>query len=441
MLSGSAFNAFLKTLEEPPSYAVFILATTEPHKLPITILSRCQRYDFHRISNETITDNLAGLIRQEGVEAEDKALQYIARMGDGSMRDSISLLDKCIAFNLGEKLTYENVLQTIGAVDTEVFSRVFRAVLSGNVTAALGELESAVNEGKDITQFINDLIWYLRNLLIANVSSGAADDLLGLSKENLQTLKEDARLADPETLMRYIRIQSELVNDIRFSPVKQILTEVSFIRMARPQMESDTASLADRVRQLEGGRAPRQTDMPRQPAAPAEREAPGQTPVQEHLPEVPWHAEPDAQYTAPQQQTQQSGPQVMAQPAQQPAPQDLAAHSSAGDSISACWPDIVSACDSSILRIALKKSAPQDNEGGVSVFAANDLNYNTIREHTREVEELIRRVTGKEISVNVRKESERGSVSAGGKSRQSDPGFPEELMRKNIKFDIGTEEY
>ena len=251
MLSASAFNAFLKTLEEPPSYAVFILATTEPHKLPITILSRCQRYDFHRIDTPTIAANLKMLTEQEGVDAEEKALAYIARVGDGSMRDSISLLDKCIAFSLGEKLTYENVLQTLGVVDTDIFSRVFRAVLASDASSALRELEKAVDEGKDLSQFISDFVWYLRNLLLVNAGGSSVDDLLGVSEENLKKLKEDAHLADAPTLMRYIRILSELLGELRFSMTKQILAEVAFIKLAKPQMETDSASLADRIRQLE----------------------------------------------------------------------------------------------------------------------------------------------------------------------------------------------
>ena len=119
MLSIGAFNALLKTLEEPPEYVIFILATTEVHKIPITILSRCQHYDFKRISIETITDRMRDLMQEEQVEVEEKALRYVAKAADGSMRDALSLLDQCIAFYLGQKLTYDNVLEVLGAVDTD----------------------------------------------------------------------------------------------------------------------------------------------------------------------------------------------------------------------------------------------------------------------------------------------------------------------------------
>ena len=137
MLSTGAFNALLKTLEEPPEYVIFILATTEVHKIPITILSRFQRYDFHRISIDTIAARLSEILKEEGIEAEEKAIRYVAKAGDGSMRDSLSLLDQCIAFYLGEKLTYDKVLEVLGAVDTEVFSGMLREILAGNEKNAI----------------------------------------------------------------------------------------------------------------------------------------------------------------------------------------------------------------------------------------------------------------------------------------------------------------
>ena len=156
MLSIGAFNALLKTLEEPPSYVTFILATTEAHKIPITILSRCQRYDFRRITVETIADRLRELTEKEQVEVEDKALTYIAKAADGSMRDALSLLDQCIAFYLGQTLTYDKVLDVLGAVDTEVFSKLLRKVLAGDVTSAIRILEDLNIGGRKLSQFVSD---------------------------------------------------------------------------------------------------------------------------------------------------------------------------------------------------------------------------------------------------------------------------------------------
>ena len=250
MLSIGAFNALLKTLEEPPSYVIFILATTEVHKIPITILSRCQRYDFKRITIETIADRIRELTDIEHVSIEDKAIRYIARTADGSMRDALSLLDQCIAFHFGQELTYDKVLDVLGAVDTEVFSRLLRVVLQGDVTAAIRILEEMVMQGRELTQFVLDFTWYLRNLLLIKSADGM-EDVIDISSENLARLKEEALEADNDVIMRYIRVLSELSGQIRYATQKRILIEIGLIKLCRPQMETDTNSLADRVRVLE----------------------------------------------------------------------------------------------------------------------------------------------------------------------------------------------
>lgn len=421
MLSGSAFNAFLKTLEEPPSYAVFILATTEPHKLPITILSRCQRYDFHRIDTATIAASLKELTDKEGVEAEDKALSYIARVGDGSMRDSISLLDKCIAFSLGEKLTYENVLQTLGVVDVEVFSRVLRAVLSSDASAALRELENSVDEGKDLTQFISDFVWYLRNLLLVNAGGSSCEDLLGVSEENLQRLKEDAGIATAQTLMRYIRILSELLGEMRFSMTKQILAEVAFIKLAKPEMETDAQSLSDRIRQLEA--AMKSGAVPLQTAAPVKNAAPVPAPQAIHS-DAAAHEESAFTFEEPVRETA--------------AFSDT--ESTKGVSVEASWGDIISACSGPVLRMALKKSEAEENQDGVTVYTPDGINLNTVKNQVKDVEALIKKVTGRSVQVAVRALGEKGTARRQSFAAQAQTdAFPEELLR-NINFEIGTEE-
>ena len=162
MLSTGAFNALLKTLEEPPSYVIFILATTEANRIPITGLSRCQRYDFKRISIPTLVGRLKELTGAEGIQVEEKALTYIARAADGSMRDALSLLDQCVAFHYGKLLTYENVLDVLGAVDTSVFGKIFRAVAEKDTRGCIYQLEELVMQGRELGQFVNDFIWYLR---------------------------------------------------------------------------------------------------------------------------------------------------------------------------------------------------------------------------------------------------------------------------------------
>ena len=282
MLSIGAFNALLKTLEEPPSYVIFILATTESHKIPITILSRCQKYDFRRISIETISDRLMDLLQQEGVEAEEKAVRYVAKAGDGSMRDALSLLDQCIAFYLGEPLTYDHVLEVLGAVDTEVFSRLLRSILANNVVQAIELLEELIVQGRELGQFVTDFVWYLRNLLLVK-SSDQMEDVLDMSSENLALLKEEADMIESDVIMRYIRIFSELSGQLKYAPQKRVLIEIALIKLCRPAMETTQDALTDRVAQLEKKVEEGVTVV----AAPAAQSASGSAPAAPQKPKEP----------------------------------------------------------------------------------------------------------------------------------------------------------
>ncbi len=250
MLSTGAFNALLKTLEEPPSYVIFILATTEVHKIPVTVLSRCQRYDFRRISGDTIAGRLAQMAQAEAIQAEEKALRYIAKKGDGSMRDAISLFDQCAAFYYGETLTYEKVLEVLGAVDNEVFSRLLRTVAAGDTAGSIRMVEELVLQGRELSQFVLDFTWYMRNLLLLE-TAGGDEEVLDMTAEDMARLREEAKLIDNETLMRYIRVFSELSSQMRYAAGKRVLLELAVIRLTKPQMEENLDSLVQRVKELE----------------------------------------------------------------------------------------------------------------------------------------------------------------------------------------------
>ena len=250
MLSIGAFNALLKTLEEPPSYVIFILATTEVHKIPITILSRCQRYDFKRISLETIADRLRELTQAEQIQVEDKALLYVAKAAEGSLRDALSLLDQCVAFHYGRVLTYDNALEVLGAVDSSVFSQMFGAIVEGRTRDCICSLEEIVIQGRELGQFVTDFIWYMRNLLLIQ-SADDAEGLVDMSEENLKQLRSDAGKTDGTTLMRYIRIFSELSNQLRYASQKRVLVEVALIKLTRPSMEPNLDAILQRLGDLE----------------------------------------------------------------------------------------------------------------------------------------------------------------------------------------------
>lgn len=250
MLTTSAFNALLKTLEEPPSYVIFILATTEPQKLPLTILSRCQRYNFKRITNEVITKRLIEVIEAEKIEAEEKALRYIARMAEGSMRDGLSLLDQCISFYIGEKLTYDGVLGVLGAMDVEVYSSLLAYIIRRKVSGAMELLERVTMEGRDLSIFITEFTWYLRNLLLVK-SSEKNLEKIDISSEDIPIFKEQANKVDMNAIIRYIHVLADLSNKIKYSSQKRVLVEVAIIKLMTPQMELDKESLLERIRLLE----------------------------------------------------------------------------------------------------------------------------------------------------------------------------------------------
>lgn len=250
MLSAGAFNALLKTLEEPPSYVIFILATTESHKIPVTILSRCQKYDFRRISLDTIYERLMELLGREGIEAEEKAVRYVAKTADGSMRDALSLLDQCISFYLGQKLTYEKVLEVLGVVDIEVFNKLTTDVSRGLTMDALAIIDEVVWQGRELSQFVMDYTWYLRDLMLLKVSEGV-NDQLDLSAENIKSMLEVAENIEINTIMRYIRVLSELSNDLRYVTQKRVALEVAVIRLTTPMMQTDETSILERLRVVE----------------------------------------------------------------------------------------------------------------------------------------------------------------------------------------------
>ena len=366
MLSAGAFNALLKTLEEPPSYVIFILATTEAHKIPITILSRCQRYDFKRITIDTISNRLIALLEKEEVEAEEKAVRYIAKAADGSMRDALSLLDQCIAFYLGKTLTYDNVLEVLGAVDIEVFSKMFKYVLNGSVVQCIELLEDMIMNGRELGQFVTDFTWYLRNLLLVKTSDEAVD-IIDVSSENLIALRQEAALTDTDTLMRYIRIFSELSNQVKYASQKRVIIEIALIKLCKPAMEKNYDSILNRLslieKQLENGVVP----------SPSQNESPAQ------IKEEP----------KPEEDRDVILPSAL--------PEDL-------KQVASNWARIVAEVSPAIkamLGNAVPSAGP-DNNLQLLFTEAVDRDFVEKEEHKQEIENIIRKKINKEVTVRTK---------------------------------------
>ena len=249
-LSKPAFNALLKTLEEPPAHALFILATTDPQQLLPTVISRCQRFDFHRIGVKEMTNVLAEYMQSENVDIEQEALAYISEVSDGAMRDALSLLDMCMSFFYGEKITAEKVRDITGAVDKGIFFDLTDAIAESNAAAALEIVENTVLGGRDIHQFINEYVNHIRNLLVSRTveESCAA---LDYSDSYIQRLRGQSQKLSYDYLINLIGQFSQLQNSVKKSLNPRIQLEVACIRACAPLTQNDNSSLEKRLKSVE----------------------------------------------------------------------------------------------------------------------------------------------------------------------------------------------
>lgn len=249
MLTNEAFNALLKTLEEPPEYVLFILATTEPHKLPATILSRCQRFDFRRISTENIVERLKTVCSKEGLDADEDAVKLIARNCDGAMRDALSILDQCSVYG-DRRITHDQVLEVLGIVNNEYLYRMSEMVLKEDAGSAVKTVDEIAAGGKDINQFIRDLMVHYRNLLMTKVVD-KCEDVIDMSREGIEQLKKLSAAYDKNNIIRCIGILSELENEAKWSGNPRILLEVALVKMCRSNNDSSLEGILARITKLE----------------------------------------------------------------------------------------------------------------------------------------------------------------------------------------------
>lgn len=226
MLTNEAFNALLKTLEEPPSFVLFILATTEAQKIPLTILSRCQRFDFRKINQDEIKNHLSEIVKEEGVKISDEALQVISRKASGGMRDAISILDQCIAF-AGEEIELSHVEMVLGTVNDESAAQLLDAVIARDYSKMFSMLNTFVQQGKDMKQIMQDFTAYIRALLLLKVSND--EHLSDISGNALNIAKTQMNSVSVDYLGRMINRMSEAQRDLRFSNQPQIILEAAFV--------------------------------------------------------------------------------------------------------------------------------------------------------------------------------------------------------------------
>lgn len=250
MLSIGAFNALLKTLEEPPSHVIFILATTDPHKIPVTILSRCQRFDFKRISNKTMADTLKKYMSEENIVIEDRAVDYVVKISDGAMRDALSILDQCISYYYGEEITLEKVLEISGSVDDGVFFSLTDALCELNSSRCMDIIEEIIQNGRDINQFVNEAVMHWRNELIAITVDGNSD-VLDASRDTIIRYLEQGQKVGSDVLMKLINVFSELQSQLKYAFNNRILLEVVCIKFCNAADKENLTDVFQKLKLLE----------------------------------------------------------------------------------------------------------------------------------------------------------------------------------------------
>ncbi|WP_099192423.1 DNA polymerase III subunit gamma/tau [Tepidibacter mesophilus] len=249
MLSQGAFNALLKTLEEPPYYIIFILATTEAHKIPATILSRCQKYDFKRVKVDDIVLRMKKICNDLDIEVEEKALNLIARNAGGALRDALSILDQCVSYSENE-IKYSDVVNLLGTVNIDFLFDMSKYIIEEDTKHALELLNELIICGKDIKQFLTDLIDHFRNLMVCKVSHEVYE-IINLPIETIDLLKNQSESVDLNNIIRIINLLSDTQNNIKYASNSRILVEIAIMKLSEPALKLDEKSILNRIQNIE----------------------------------------------------------------------------------------------------------------------------------------------------------------------------------------------
>ena len=309
MLSMQAFNALLKTLEEPPHHAVFILATTEAHKIPPTILSRCMRFDFKLIPQADLEERLRHVFDNIGKKYEAEAIAAIARAGAGSVRDMLSIADTCAAYTEG-KLTYADVMEVLGGADFDSICALCGAMLQGDTGSALEVAERFLAAGKSVGMLTSDVLQFLNECAIAKSCKGARE-LLSMPEGDFAALSAVAKNAAPYTLLRATEIFAKAESELKYSTLPRVIFEAALLKASMPQTETDTEALLSRIEMLENAvkngvkvavKEEKEAPVSKAKAKPQEKVAVAEAPVYDEPPiydEPPVYDQPTAYDDAP----------------------------------------------------------------------------------------------------------------------------------------------
>lgn len=399
MLTTEAANALLKTLEEPPAHAVLILVTTEPHRLPTTITSRTQRFDFRRIPQATIVDRLRTIASAEGITADEDALILIAHSADGALRDAESLLDQLNAFCRGS-ITKPDVLAVLGVIDEEVAQEMAEAVIVGDAARCLALVGTVIEEGRDVRQILRGLVEQFRDLLIVAIVKDPGE-IVETTESRLHSLREQSSRLAPAAIVQKIRILTAAEAEARVTTQPRVVLEMALLRAARPEMDPSLEGLAARVDALEHRAGhPAQTPVPSPPASSAPR-----PPARGRAPEA---ARSDGTHRAPA-----GAPDSHASPSTPPEAQSVPAASEDGgatpvslDALRARWGRVMEDVKQRTRSVHafLLESAPREVVGTDLVLGVrHKFHMENLQEakNRQIVEEAVARVLGTPLRLRV----------------------------------------
>lgn len=295
MLSKGAFNALLKTLEEPPEHLLFILATTEPQKIPATILSRCQRFDLKRIKSSVIVENMKTICKEINIEYDEKALKLIAANSEGAMRDALSILDRCVSFN-EDKIDYDTVINLLGTVNYQSVLEAANLIIDRDIKNAMVLVDDILNLGKEISIFLDELIICFRNMLIIKTTN-STDNLMRISEEEAEELKNVSSKISVDEIVKYIEELSTAQLECKRALNPRVLLETKLIKMLNVSKNFNIEELMNRIIMLENNInnnsfAEKQSKPAKRPAAEIEKPVFNEVKVQKQATETKEHTEP-----------------------------------------------------------------------------------------------------------------------------------------------------
>jgi DNA polymerase III subunit gamma/tau len=441
MLSTPAWNAFLKTLEEPPSHVVFVLATTEAHKVPATIVDRCHRFDFHRPSLQQIAGVLRKVAAEEGIEAPDAAITMIARSATGSFRDALGTLEQLVTYG-GREVKLEDVLEVLGVADAELVLDAAEALADHDSAAALMSVEKLSASGRDLTQFMRELAAHLRHLFVVQ-TLGDVPDSFAVTAEHTDRLQSQASRLPQAEVLRAIDLLAAALSAVKDGSDPRIQLEIALLKSAQPKADASVQALMARIERLEqalGGRGPAPV-VPVEPKRQPEPAQPPGPPAQDVAPPEP----PRAAATPPERAVARAeaaaavaaSATAVAEPAPQPDPEPEPQQAIDFDQLKALWPAVVEAVceENQMVGAYLANGRPRSLEGGrlvIDFATESDFAKKTVERKRELPVKALRVLTGQSLEVVYELRD--------GDSPEASSSMDEEQLLERLKQEFGATE-